>query len=145
MTRKILFSLFILSVGFSILPATIQARDLNNFKRFSVFFSANADVNLNGKWKLTVSLPDQAIPISLDLSQSDKTFSGTMSSVLGDGKVINGAINESDFSAIVQANIQGQDMEIQMKGKLEGEKMSGTLLIPNADPFGFEGTKEKSN
>jgi hypothetical protein len=145
MTKKILTTVIVLAAGFSIVSAKFQA-PLNNFEKTgisSVRISNTEDVEIAGKWNLKVQVPGQQLDVTLDLSQEEKAFSGTMSSMLGDGKVINGTIKEKEFSALIQANIQGQDMEIQMSGQVEGEKMSGSLSVPNMDAMSFEGAKTK--
>ncbi len=45
--------------------------------------------------------------------------------------------------ATVKAEIQGQPMEIQLEGKIEGEKISGTLTIAGLGTMPFTGVKNK--
>lgn len=129
-----------LAAGFATVPAKFQMSSGIN-ENSSIQSLKTADIEIAGKWNLKVHTPGQQLDVKLDLSQEDKSFSGTMSSMMGDGKVINGTIKEKEFSAVIQANIQGQDMEIQMSGQFESEKMTGTLLVPNMDAIPFEGAK----
>jgi len=137
--------MILLAATFSTVSAKFH-NSINNFdnSEFSTIKILKADdIDIAGKWNLKVQVPGQMLDVTLDLNQDAKTFSGSMSSIMGDGKVINGAIKEKDFTAVIQANIQGQDMEIQMSGTIDGDKMTGTLSVPNMDAISFEGTKAK--
>ncbi len=129
-----------LAAGFATVPAKFQLSSGIN-ENSSIQSLKTADIEIGGKGKLKVETPGQQVGVSLALIQEEKSFSGTMSSLMGDGKVTNGTIKEKEFSAVIQANIQGQDMGIQMSGQLESEKMTGTLLVPNMDAIPFEGNK----
>lgn len=147
MTKRVLFSFLVLCFAISSTSAAMFSAAKSaplKADRLMISASAIADVDLNGKWNLTVSLPNQALTVTLDLTQSDQTFTGKMTSAMGDGNVSNGTIKENEFSAVVQATIQGQPMDIQMNGKYEADKITGTLSIPNAEAFPFEGTKVKA-
>jgi hypothetical protein len=142
MIKKILIATLVLAASFATTPAKFQ-NSIGNVENYSIRVFKTDDVDLAGKWNLIVQVPGQQLDVTLELTQEEKTFSGTMSSVIGNGKVINGALKEKEFTAVLQANIQGQDMEIQMSGSVDGDKMSGSFLVPNMDAISFTGAKSK--
>jgi dipeptidyl aminopeptidase/acylaminoacyl peptidase len=95
-------------------------------------------VNISGKWDMVATAGAQVIDIVLDLKQNGAGFDGTMSSVIGDGTIEGGKVSGSDFTAILNVNIQGQAMSLQMEGKIDGDKMTGTITgaaLPASVPF----------
>ena len=142
MIKKILIATLVLAGSFATTSAKFQ-NSIGNVENYSIRVFKTDDVDLAGKWNLIVQVPGQQLDVTLELTQEEKTFSGTMSSVIGNGKVINGALKEKEFTAVLQANIQGQDMEIQMSGSVDGDKMSGSFLVPNMDAISFTGAKSK--
>jgi len=98
--------------------------------------------DLSGKWNMVVDTGDQQVDVALDLKQTGGEFGGSMSSHLGPGTVEKGKVSGSNFSGLLKAEIQGQPMEIQMEGKLEGGKLTGTLSAPGLPPMAFTATKQ---
>lgn len=139
MIKKFLIAILVLAAAFATVPAMFQ----KSIEDSSIDVLKTDNVDLAGKWNLTVQVPGQQLDAALELTQEEKTFSGTMSSMMGNGKIINGTIKEKEFTAILQANVQGQDMEIQMSGSVDGDKMSGNFLVPNMDAIPFTGAKAK--
>ena len=78
---------------------------------------------------------DQQVEVTLDLKQSGSSFSGDMVSHFGPGKVESGKVSGSDVTCIMKTEVQGQLMDIQMQGKLEGGKLTGTLNAPGLPPI----------
>jgi len=75
------------------------------------------------------------------LTQTGADFSGTMSSSVSNGKFENGKVNGSTLTATINADIQGQPTSIQFEGKVEGEKMSGSLNVPGFGILPFSAVK----
>lgn len=100
------------------------------------------DADLSGKWNMVVDTGDQQVDVALDLKQTGAEFGGAMSSHLGPGTVEKGKVSGSNFSGVLKAEIQGQPMEIQMEGKLENDKLTGTLSAPGLPPMAFTATKQ---
>ena len=98
--------------------------------------------DLSGKWNMVVDTGDQQVDVALDLKQTGGEFGGSMSSHLGPGTVEKGKVSGSNFSGLLKAEIQGQPMEIQMEGKLEGGKLTGTLSAPGLPAMVFTATKQ---
>jgi dienelactone hydrolase len=105
--------------------------------------NAAPSVNISGKWTMAANAGGQEIQIALDIKQEGAGFSGTMSSMLGGGSVEKGAVSANNVKGVIKAEIQGQMMEIQMEGKVEGNKMTGTLSGAGLPPITFTATKDK--
>ena len=106
---------------------------------------ANPDakaVDINGKWTMIAEAPGQSVEVALEIKQTDKDFNGTTSSMLGSGTIENGKVSGTTIQGLMRATVQGQPIDIQMEGTVEGDTMKGTLN----SPFGlipFTATKNK--
>lgn len=101
-----------------------------------------AAVDVSGKWTMIADAPGQSVQIAMELKQTENAFSGTTSSMLGGGTVENGKVSGNSIQGLMRATIQGQPIDIQMEGTVDGDKMSGVLN----SPFGqipFTATKDK--
>ncbi len=105
--------------------------------------SAAAAANVSGKWSMTVDAGGQIVQIDLDLKQDGADFAGTTSSALGNGMLEKGKVSGTNVKAIIKADVQGQPMEIQLDGKIEGAKMSGMLAVPGVGNMAFVAIKSK--
>jgi dipeptidyl aminopeptidase/acylaminoacyl peptidase len=102
------------------LPVAPVAADMN----------AAPSVNITGKWNVAVDAQGQTLPVILELKQAASAFDGSMTSPLGGGAVAGGKVSGSNVTAIVKADLQGQAIEIALEGKVDGNKMTGTLNVP---------------
>jgi dipeptidyl aminopeptidase/acylaminoacyl peptidase len=99
-------------------------------------------VNIDGKWTMVVEVPGQTVDIAVEFKQTEKDFTGTSNSALGGGTIENGKIAGSNIKALIKTTVQGQPIELDMEGTVEGDTMKGTLN----SPFGmlpFTATKNK--
>ncbi|MBS1794180.1 MAG: S9 family peptidase [Acidobacteria bacterium] len=104
--------------------------------------NAKAAVDVSGKWTMIAEAPGQSVQLLMELKQTENAFSGTISSMLAGGTIEEGKVNGSSVQAMAKVTVQGQQMDIQMEGTVEGDTMKGTLN----SPFGlipFTATKEK--
>ncbi|MCA1590184.1 MAG: S9 family peptidase [Acidobacteria bacterium] len=99
--------------------------------------------NLTGKWTMIVDTGREQLEVALDLKQTGSDFAGSMSSPVGNGTVEKGKMNGTSVTSIIRADVNGQAMEIQMDGKLEGDKMSGTLAGAGIPGFTFTAKRNK--
>ena len=102
------------------------------------------DVDLKGDWDLFVEAQGQRLPIELELSRDDSgEYSGKMSSMLGEGDVANVEIKGNRYEIKVEAHFQGQALEVGLKGIVDGNDTSGTVVIPMMpEPLPFTGSKK---
>ena len=105
--------------------------------------TAAAGANVSGKWTMTVDAGGQIVQLNLDLKQNGSDFAGTTASDLGNGILEKGKVSGTNVKAVIKADVQGQPMEIQLDGVVEGEKMSGTLVVPGLGNMAFIAVKAK--
>ncbi|HKX84783.1 MAG TPA: S9 family peptidase, partial [Pyrinomonadaceae bacterium] len=112
--------------------------------KMAVKAEANAgapSVDITGKWTMLVDAGGQVIQVAVDLIQKGSDFSGTTSSEVGAGAIEKGKVAGNGFTATMKSDVQGQLMEIQMSGKAEGGKLSGTMNVPGFGVLPFTATK----
>ncbi len=100
-------------------------------------------VNISGKWNLSANVGGQMIPISLDIKQEGAGVSGSMSSEHGSGTLENVKVSGKSVKGVIKAEIQGQPMDLEIEGTIEGDTMNGTLSNPQLPPISFTAKKEK--
>ena len=105
--------------------------------------NVKATVDVSGKWKMLADAGGQVIQIDLDLKQTEAKFDGTVTSVVGNGTVENGKIGGNAFTGTVKVNVNGQPMNLNMDGTVDGDKMSGNLSGPGLPPITFTAIKGK--
>ena len=99
--------------------------------------------DINGKWDMVATAGVQVIDILLDLKQTGADFNGTVSSILANGTVDSGKVSGNTFTGILNVNIQGQQMALEIEGKIDGDKMTGTISGPGIPVVPFTATKAK--
>ena len=97
--------------------------------------------NISGKWTLSVDAQGQVVEVYVDFKQTGADFTGTMTSPVGNGVFEKGKVNGSSVTATLNADVQGSPATIQMAGKLDGGKISGTLDVPGLGVLPFSGVK----
>ncbi len=105
--------------------------------------SAAPAANLSGKWAMTADTGEQKIPISLELLQKSSDFTGSLSSQVGPGTIEKGKVSGANVSATIRADVNGQMMEIQLVGTIQGDSMKGSLAAPGLPPMTFTAMKLK--
>jgi dipeptidyl aminopeptidase/acylaminoacyl peptidase len=98
-------------------------------------------VSALGKWSLSVDAGGQTVTLMLDLQEAASGLKGTLTSDLGGGKVTKGSAKGSDISLTVMADIQGQATELQIQGKIDGDKIGGVIVAPGFGTFTFAGAR----
>jgi CubicO group peptidase (beta-lactamase class C family) len=105
--------------------------------------NAPPTVSQTGKWNLTANAGGQTIPITLELKQDGTTLNGSLSSPMGGGAVKNAQVAGNLFTGTASVDFQGQQMEIALKGTINGDKMTGTISGPGLPPISFTALKGK--
>ncbi len=104
---------------------------------------AAASVNVTGKWNMIAEGDGQSMPVMIELKQDGETITGTFSSHIGNGTVPSGNISGNTITAIAIIEVQGQKVELKLKGKINGDKMSGSLSGAMLPRITFTATKAK--
>ncbi|HEX8639508.1 MAG TPA: S9 family peptidase, partial [Pyrinomonadaceae bacterium] len=105
--------------------------------------NAAPGINISGKWEMLANAGGQELPISMEVKQDGANFGGSIASQLGGGTFTDGKVSGSNFTGTLKAEVQGQTMELKMEGKLDGDKMTGTLSGAGIPPISFTATKIK--
>ena len=104
---------------------TVNPKDVTLSKPISM--DKKAGVDISGKWKMTADAGGQIVDIDAIIEQTKSTFTGTVNTPFGNGTIVNGKISGNNFTGTVQLEIQGQPMDLEMKGTVENGKMTGTM------------------
>lgn len=104
--------------------------------------SAAPAVDLGGKWTVFADAGGQALQIAMDLKQNGAKFTGGTFAAIGDGTIEDGKVAGNSFTAVLKASIQGQIVEFQMEGKVDGNKMTGSFSGAGFGSIPFTATKE---
>jgi hypothetical protein len=102
-----------------------------------------ASGDVSGKWILDVDAGGQIIQVTLELKHTPAGMTGTMASPAGGGTVEKGSLNGKDLSVTLRGDVQGQASEIQLDGKLDGDKLSGSIVVSGLGSFPFTGARPK--
>ena len=107
--------------------------------------SSGAAANVNGKWNLTIDFQGQQLPVTLMLKQDGEKVSGSLDSMMGKGDISEAKVSGNKFTAIAKSQIQGQSVDLNISGTVDGDSMKGTITVPmpGAPPFSFTGTRAK--
>lgn len=99
--------------------------------------------NVAGKWDLTIEAQGQKLPVSLELKQDGANVTGTMSSMLGQGKIESAKVTGNRLTGTAKIEMQGQAVDLAINGTVEGDAMKGSLTasIPGFPPLPFEGKR----
>jgi hypothetical protein len=103
--------------------------------------AAGASNAAAGTWNITIEAPGQPLPLTLILSQSGSTVTGSMQSpTLGNSQIKNGNYSAGTLSFDAAVTFGGQSLELNVSGKINGNQVSGSVTTPmGAVPF--SGTK----
>lgn len=123
-------------------PKNVVIKDPNTPTGSAVSNGAEA-ANIAGKWTMSVDAGGQVIDLAVEIEQNGSDFTGTMASMVGNGTIKDGKINGNAIKGILDAEVQGQPTTIEMEGKIDGEKMSGTLNVPGIGTVTFTAVRNK--
>ncbi|HZH35443.1 MAG TPA: M1 family metallopeptidase, partial [Pyrinomonadaceae bacterium] len=82
--------------------------------------NVNAAQNLTGRWNITVDAPGQPIPLILNLTQTGGAISGTVEGAGTSNPITNATLTADGFSFKTILNFQGQQIEVTMNGRADG-------------------------
>lgn len=107
-------------------------------------FAPGGEVSdFSGSWKLNLDFQGQSVPVSMNLTQSGASISGTLETILGNGQITGGSVRGGTISATANTDIQGQSVEFLINGSLNDGVLSGTIsaaIIP--DSLTFTGARQ---
>jgi zinc protease len=105
--------------------------------------SKDENADFGGEWSLSLDFQGQTVPVSLVVTQTDASVTGTLETVLGSGQITCGSVRGRTLSATANTEIQGQSVEFLITGTLDDGTLSGTIsagIIP--DSLNFTGSRK---
>ena len=98
--------------------------------------------DLDGVWQLSLDFQGQAVPVTLTLKQDGESIVGNLETMLGTGEIKTGSVKGNRFTGTAVTDMQGQELELSISGKLNGEGISGTITAPiMPEPLTFTGVR----
>ena len=98
--------------------------------------------DLDGVWQLSLDFQGQAVPVTLTLKQDGESIVGSLETMLGTGEIKTGSVKGNRFTGTAVTDMQGQELELSISGKLNGEGISGTITAPiMPEPLTFTGVR----
>jgi hypothetical protein len=100
-----------------------------------------AIASVGGNYSITIDIPGQSVPGTLALTQQGAILSGTISTqVTGTAPIKDGKVTSDGFSFSANVDYGGNQIEINVSGKVTGSSISGTIESPQG-AIPFSGTK----
>lgn len=93
----------------------------------SVAGSEPGSAGVSGRWMLNVNSPNGAVESTLSLTQAGDSLTGEIQTPFGPASISSGRIDGNNVTFTYTLNVQGQQMEITTRGKIEGNSISGTM------------------
>jgi hypothetical protein len=128
-------------------PKTVTVKDMmagsSNGSGNGAGTSNSKAGNLAGKWTMTVDAGGQLIDLAVEFKPNGEEFNGTMSSMVGSGTFDKVKVNGTSVTGKLAADVQGQPTAIDMEGKLDGDKFTGTLNVPGVGVVPFTAVRSK--
>jgi hypothetical protein len=111
------------------------------FALFTVLTVGAQSTNVTGNWKLTIETPNGTGTPSLVLKQEGEELSGTYKGRFGEAP-LKGTVKGKEIKFTVKVNAQGQELQIEYAGAVDGDTMKGKVKFGEAGEGSFSGKKE---
>jgi len=99
-----------------------------------------ADVDVTGKWSMTVETQAGTGNPTFDLKQEGSTITGQYSGQLGEAPVT-GTVKGNEVTFGFKVSGQGQELEVTYTGTVEGDTMKGKVSLGDFGDGTFTGKK----
>lgn len=104
---------------------------------------AAAQANVAGTWAITIQGPEGPGMATAVLEQDGATFTGTISvDSADDAEIENGSVEGNSMRFVLVLFVQGQGIELEVTGEVDGDTISGEMSVPDFGGFPF--TAERS-
>lgn len=97
-------------------------------------------VDASGTWELTVESPQGPISVTAVLEQAGNKITGTLTSMFGTTNT-EGTVSGATIRFTATVDVQGQSMDVEFEGTIEGNAMKGTVSVQGQGEFSFTGTR----
>lgn len=93
-----------------------------------------------GTWALSLQTPAAEVSSTLTLREDGETLSGEVTTPFGSAKISGGKLSGNELQLSYALNVQGQELTVSAKGRIEGTSIQGTMEAMG-QTFSFNGTK----
>ena len=97
--------------------------------------------NVTGTWKLTVETANGTGNPTLTLKQEGEELSGTYKGRFGEAP-LKGTVKGKDINFSLKVSGQGQELQIEYSGTVDGDTMKGKVKLGELGEGTFSGRKE---
>jgi len=102
--------------------------------------TSGAAANISGNYDITIEIPGQPTQGTLSLTQQGNILTGSLQTQYGTSNIRDGRISPDGFTFQSTVDFAGTTMEINVNGRITGDKISGTInTTQGAVPY--SGTK----
>lgn len=105
------------------------------------FSVAAARADVTGTWKITVESQAGTGTPTVILKQAGEELTGTYKGQLGEAP-LKGTIKGNEIAFSFKVNAQGQDLQIDYTGTVDGDAMKGKVKLGDFGEGTFTGKKE---
>src|SRR5262245_19884656 len=127
MTRKFIFAV----ASMAIIAAIVAAAPTTSAQ----------SANITGTWKMTVETQAGSGNPTFTFKQDGEKITGTYKGQLGEADV-KGTIKGNDVKFSFKISAQGQDLEVEYSGTVEGDTMKGKAKFGEFGDGTFSGKKQ---
>ncbi|MGQ0704153.1 MAG: amidohydrolase family protein [Gemmatimonadales bacterium] len=93
--------------------------------------NGGAPAQLGGTWAMTMNSPQGPMEITMTVSQSGRTFSGTMTSMMGSSEISDGQVSGRNVTWSMTMQVGNQSFTINYRGEVTADQMTGTADLGN--------------
>jgi hypothetical protein len=97
--------------------------------------------NVTGNWKLTIETPNGTGNPSVVFKQEGEKLTGTYKGRFGDS-ALEGSVKGKDIKFSFKVNAQGQEIQVEYAGTVDGDTMKGKAKFGDMFEGNFTGKKE---
>jgi|SRR2546422_5126002 len=108
----------------------------------AVLTAGAQSTNVSGDWKLSIETPNGPGSPSLVLKQDGEKLTGTYKGRFGESP-LEGTLKGKEIKFTVKVNAQGQEIQIEYAGAVEGDTMKGKVKFGEFGEGSFSGKKDK--
>lgn len=87
---------------------------------------SGAPAQIGGTWAVNLVSPQGPLDITMTVSQTGSSFTGTMTSMMGTNDINEGQISGRSVTWTMTIQMGGQSITLNYKGEVEGNRMTGT-------------------
>lgn len=84
---------------------------------------------IGGTWTMNLNSPQGPMDITMTVTQSGSSFSGTMTSMMGTSDISDGQVTGRSLTWTMTLQVGGQSITINYRGEVDGNRMTGTAEL----------------